>query len=36
MYKSTWTASADGKTLTEKGSPAGVNEPFTVVYDRVQ
>lgn len=36
MYKINWTASADGKTLTEKGSPAGVNETFTVVYDRIQ
>jgi len=34
MYKINWTASADGKTLVEKGSPAGVNEPFTIVYDR--
>lgn len=34
MYKITWTPSGDGKTLTEKGSAATVNEPFTVVYDR--
>lgn len=34
MYKINWMASADGKTLTESGSPAGVNERFTVVYDR--
>ena len=34
MYKINWSASADGKTLTEKGSPAGVNETFTIVYDR--
>ena len=34
MYKTTLTASADGKTLTEKGSAASVNEPFTMVYDR--
>ena len=34
MYKTTLTASADGKTLTESGSAAGVNEKFTVVYDR--
>jgi hypothetical protein len=31
MYKSTMTASADGKTLTETGSASGVNEKFTVV-----
>lgn len=34
MYKSTLAASADGKTLTETGSAAGVNEKFTVVYDK--
>jgi hypothetical protein len=34
MYKSVLTASADGKTLTETGSAAGVNEKFTVVYDK--
>jgi hypothetical protein len=34
MYKINWSASADGKTLTEKGSAAGVNETFTIVYDR--
>jgi hypothetical protein len=34
MYKSTLTASADGKTLTESGSATGVNEKFTVVYDK--
>jgi hypothetical protein len=34
MYKINWMASADGKTLTEKGSAAGVGETFTVVYDR--
>ena len=34
MYKTNWTAAADGKTLTESGSAAGVNEKFTVVYDR--
>ena len=34
MYKSTLIASADGKTLTETGSAAGVNEKFTVVYDK--
>lgn len=34
MYKTTITASADGKTLTEKGSAPGVNETFSIVYDR--
>jgi len=34
MYKITWTASADGKTLIETGSAAGVNEKFTIVYDK--
>jgi hypothetical protein len=34
MYKSTMTASADGKTLTETGSAAGSSEKFTVVYDK--
>jgi hypothetical protein len=34
MYKSTLAVSADGKTLTETGSAAGVNEKFTVVYDK--
>jgi hypothetical protein len=34
MYKSTLMVSADGKTLTESGSAAGVNEKFTVVYDK--
>jgi hypothetical protein len=34
MYKTNWTASRDGKILTESGSPVGVNEKFTVVYDR--
>ncbi len=34
MYKSSLMASADGKTLTETGSAAGVNEKFTVVYDK--
>jgi hypothetical protein len=34
MYKINWSTSADGKVLTEKGSPAGVKETFTVVYDR--
>ena len=34
LYKTSLTASADGKTLTESGSAAGVNEKFNVVYDR--
>jgi hypothetical protein len=34
MYKSTLAVSADGKTLTETGSAAGVNEKFTAVYDK--
>ena len=34
MYKSTLTASASGSVLTESGSAAGVNETFTVVYDK--
>jgi hypothetical protein len=34
MYKSMLSASADGKMLTETGSAAGVNEKFTVVYDK--
>jgi hypothetical protein len=34
MYKSTLEASTDGKTLTETGSAAGVNEKYKVVYDR--
>jgi hypothetical protein len=34
MYKSMLAVSADGKTLTEAGSAAGVNEKFTVVYDK--
>lgn len=34
MYKSTLTAAADGKSLTETGSAAGINEKFTVVYER--
>lgn len=34
MYKSALAVSADGKTLTETGSAAGVNEKFTVVYDK--
>lgn len=34
MYKSALAVSADGKTLRETGSAAGVNEKFTVVYDK--
>jgi hypothetical protein len=34
MYKTNWAAAADGKTLNESGSAVGVNEKFTVVYDR--
>lgn len=34
MYKSTLAVSADGKALTETGSAAGVNEKFTVFYDK--
>ena len=34
MYKSLLTVSTDGKTLTETGSAAGVDEKFTVVYEK--
>ena len=34
LYKTSLTASGDGKTLTESGSAAGVNEKFNVVYDK--
>jgi hypothetical protein len=34
MYKSMLAASADGKTLTETGSAAGVSEQYIVVYDK--
>jgi len=34
MYKTTLVVSGDGKTLTETGSAAGVNEKVKVVYDR--
>jgi len=34
MYKSSLTASTDGKTLTETGSASGVSEPYKIVYDR--
>ena len=33
-YQSTYTASADGKILTETGSAVGTNEKFKVHYDR--
>jgi hypothetical protein len=35
LYKTSLTASGDGKTLTESGSAAGVNEKFNVVYDKL-
>jgi hypothetical protein len=34
MYKTTLTVSSDGKTLTESGSAAAVNERVKMVYDR--
>jgi hypothetical protein len=34
MYKSTVTASSDGKTLMETGGAPGTNEKFKAVYDR--
>ncbi|MCU1236311.1 MAG: hypothetical protein JWP63_4278 [Candidatus Solibacter sp.] len=34
MYQSTLTASGNGKVLTETGSAVGVNEKYTVVYDK--
>jgi hypothetical protein len=34
MYLSTLTVSGDGKTLTETGSAAGVNEKYKIVYDK--
>ena len=34
MYKSTLTASSDGKVLTETGGAAAANEKFKAVYDR--
>lgn len=34
MFKGTITVSDDGKTLTSKGSAAGVNEPTTEVYEK--
>ena len=32
VNRSTMTLSADGKKITEVGSPAKVNEPYTVVW----
>jgi hypothetical protein len=34
MYKSTITAAASGKVLTESGSAAGVSEKYSIVYDK--
>jgi len=34
LYQETYTVSADGKVLTEAGSPVGVSEKYKVVYDR--
>jgi len=34
MYKTTLVVSADGKTLSETGSAAAVNEKVRIVYDR--
>jgi hypothetical protein len=34
VWKGTNTVSADGKTLTQVGSPAGVSEPTTAVYQK--
>lgn len=34
LYKSTFTASADGKTLTETGGAAGTTEKIKAVFDR--
>lgn len=34
IFKATYTVSDDGKTLTENGSPAAVNEPTKAVYNR--
>ncbi|MEK7409659.1 MAG: hypothetical protein AAB225_31745 [Acidobacteriota bacterium] len=34
MYRTTLVVSTDGKTLTETGSAAGVNEKVRIVYDR--
>jgi hypothetical protein len=34
VFKTSYSVSADGKTLTEHGTAAGTNEKTTVVYDR--
>jgi hypothetical protein len=34
IWKGHFTVSADGKTMTEVGSPAGVDEPETIVYEK--
>ncbi len=34
VYVDTFTVSADGKTLTDAGTPVSVNEPIKAVYDR--
>ena len=34
MFKTSYTVSADGKTLTESSTPMGANEKTIVVYDR--
>jgi hypothetical protein len=34
VVNATFKVSADDKTLTESGRPAGVDEPYTAVYDR--
>lgn len=34
MFRETYTVSADGKTLTDVGSPVPVKEPATLVYDK--
>lgn len=34
VFKSVYTVSADGKTLTEHGTAAGTTEKTTIVYDR--
>jgi hypothetical protein len=36
LFETTYTVSADGKTLTAESRPVGVKESITVVYDRQQ
>jgi len=36
LFQSTYTVSADGKTLTAESRPVGAEESITVVYDRQQ